>query len=125
MKKLATSILLILFAFITNANYLFIPMNETQTDHLKAYGIVFWSLERNVPVDWLLNYEGGSFMIKYANPIAEELTIRNVSFNVISDGQANQILEKIAHPESNMDAMKLDVPPKVAVYSPKSKQPPS
>ena len=123
MKKfflLSYTILISLFAY---SNYLFIPMNESQTDHLKAYGIVFWTLQRDVSVDWLLNYEGGSFMIKYADPIAEELKIRGVSFNVISDGQANKILTEIGHPESNMEAMKLDVPPKVAVYSPKSKQP--
>ena len=123
MKRL---LFLIVFFFSLNfskANYIFIPMDDSQTNHLKAYGLVFWCLKQDVSVDWLLNYEGGSFMVKYADPIAKELKIRGIGFKVISDGQSNQILEKIAHPESNMDAMRLDVAPKIAVYSPKSKQP--
>jgi len=124
MKKI-TIITLIFFLFLSNlkANYIFVPMDDSQTNHLKAYGFVYWLLKQEVSTDWLLNYKGGSFMVKYADPIAKELKIRGVSFNVISDGQSTQILQEIASPESNMDAMRLDVAPKIAVYSPKSKQP--
>lgn len=105
------------------AAYLFIPMDETQTNHLKAYGIAYWTLTKDVAVDWMLNYRGGAFMIKYLPTIENECVIRNVSYEIISDAQANQILEEIASPSSNMDVMKLEKFPKIAVYSPKSKQP--
>ncbi len=113
----------ILLNFTVSASYIFIPMDDGQTNHLKAYGIVYWTLDKDLSVDWLLNYRGGSFCAKYARPIEEELIIRGIHYEVISGGSYNNILTQIAHPESNMDVMKLDVPPKVAVYSPKSKQP--
>jgi len=105
------------------ANYLFIPMDESQKNHLKAYGIAYFALKQNNEVDWLLNYKGGAFMLKYVPNVESEMTIRGVSFHVISDAQAGSILAEIANPEANMDLMKLEKAPKVAVYSPKTKQP--
>lgn len=105
------------------ASYILLPMDEVQSNHLKAYGIAYWVLEKEMKVDWLLNYRGGSFMIKHVQQIENELIIRNVYYEIISDGQANQVLNEIASPSSNMDVMKLEKFPKIAVYSPKSKQP--
>lgn len=106
------------------ANRLLIPMDNTQKNHLKAYGVAFWVLKAyNTEIDWLLNYRGGSFMVTYTQKFATEMTIRGVSFEVISEGDAAQILSEIASPDANMDAVKLQKPPKIAVYSPKSKQP--
>lgn len=105
------------------ANYIFIPMDEKQTNHLKAYGIAYWVLKTDTEVDWMLNYRGGSFMCKYHPAIQNELVVRGVSFEVISDAQANQIISEIASPALNYDVMKLEKYPKIAVYSPKSKQP--
>src|SRR5689334_4352096 len=118
----------ILFCFllicrVASANYLFIPMDEKQTDHLKAYGIAYWILKKDTEVDWLLNYRGGSVMAKFHPAIQNELTIRGVSFEIISDAQANQIITEIASPAANTDIMKLEKYPRIAVYSPKSKQP--
>ncbi|PIB35839.1 asparagine synthetase B [Reichenbachiella sp. 5M10] len=122
MKRIA----LLFFLLITvqaKASYLFLPMDESQSNHLKAYGISFWVLENDVKVDWLLNYQGGAFLFPYYQAFENELIIRGVSYQVISDAQANSILTEIASPASNMDAMRLDKVPKIAVYSPKSKQP--
>jgi len=105
------------------ASYLFLPMDETQTDHLKAYGIAFWVLKNNMEVDWLLNYQGGSFAFKHSIKFENELIIRGVSYKVISDASYNNLLSLIASPSSNMDMMKLEKYPRIAVYSPKSKQP--
>jgi hypothetical protein len=105
------------------ANYLFIAMDESQTNHLKAYGIAYWVLERETSIEWLLNYRGGSFLIPYTKKFEDECIIRNVSYRVISPAQANQMREEIRSPSSNADVMQLDKAPKVAVYSPKSKQP--
>lgn len=100
-----------------------IPMDDTQQNHLKAYGIAYWTLERQLQVQWLLNYRGGSFLIQFASEVEKECLIRGVSYEVITEGQANQILAEIALPEVNMDAVKLEKAPKIAVYSPKNKLP--
>ncbi|MEP2671405.1 MAG: asparagine synthetase B [Cyclobacteriaceae bacterium] len=120
--------LLILFLFLTAsrlacANYVFIPMDNKQSNHLKAYGIAYWILKNDIEVDWLLNYRGGSFMCKYQPAIQNELVVRGVSFEIISDAQANGIITEIASPAVNYDLMKLEKYPKIAVYTPKSKQP--
>lgn len=114
---------LLLFSLRAAANYVFIPMDEKQTNHLKAYGIAFWILKKNTEVDWLLNFRGGSFMCKYHPLIQNELTVRGVSYEIISDADANRILNEIASPAVNYDVMKLEKWPRIAVYSPKSKQP--
>jgi hypothetical protein len=108
---------------LVKANSILIPMDEKQADHLKAYGISYWILRNEMEVDWLLNYRGGSFMCKYHPAIQNELVVRGVSFEVISDAQANQIITEIASPAVNYDIMKLEKYPKIAVYSPKTKQP--
>lgn len=114
---------LFLLVRLTQANYLFIPMDDKQANHLKAYGIAYWVLRSENEVDWLLNYRGGSFMTKFHPAIQNELVIRGVSFEVISDAQANQIISEIASPAVNYDIMKLEKYPRIAVYSPKTAQP--
>ena len=98
-------------------------MDESQINHLKAYGIAYYAIERDIKVDWLLNYQGGSFMMKYHSKIENECNIRGVSFNIIADVQSTQILQSIASPSINQDVVRLDKAPKIAIYSPKSKQP--
>lgn len=118
-------IIVIVFSFISGlrASYLLIPMDETQKNHLKAYGIAYWALKGELEIQWLLNYRGGSFMIPNSKPVSNECLIRGVSYEVISDAQSNSILAEIANAEVNMDAVKLEKAPKIAVYSPKTKQP--
>jgi hypothetical protein len=101
------------------AAYLLIPMDaESQRDHLKAYGLAYWVLEQKVEVYWLLNYRGGSFAMPYAEPIERECKIRNISYEVIPNGEFARIREEIANPEVNMEVMKLEKAPKIAVYTP-------
>ena len=105
-------------------NRLLIPMDDSQKNHLKAYGIAYWILKSyEMEMDWLLNYRGGSFMVAYNQQFASEMTVRGVSYEVISEGQAGKILNDISAPDVNMDAVKLQKAPKIAVYSPKSKSP--
>lgn len=112
-----------LIAISAGASHILIPMDNTQKNHLKAYGIAYWTLKRDVEIKWLLNYRGGSFLMEHYKAIEEECVIRGVSYEVIADSRANAILTEIANPEVNMDAIKLEKAPKVAVYSPKSAQP--
>ena len=113
----------ILIQQLVSASFLLIPMDKTQKNHLKAYGIAFWSLQNNIEVSWLLNYRGGSFITSYHKEIEEECMIRGVSYSIVADFQAQKIFNKIARPDINMDRIKLEKAPKIAVYSPKSKLP--
>ncbi|GAB3222738.1 hypothetical protein GCM10027346_00990 [Hymenobacter seoulensis] len=105
------------------ANHILIPMDETQKEHLKAYGVAYWLLGKQVEVDWLLNYRGGSFACEVAAGAENELAVRGVSYQIISEAQYTGILSEIADPNANMDVMKLEKVPKIAVYTPKGKQP--
>lgn len=105
------------------ANYYLVPMDESQQNHLKAYGIAYWTLQNGLEIEWLLNYRGGSFLLPGNASIADECRIRGVSFEAVANSRANSIREEIAQPEINMDIVKLEKAPKVAVYSPKTKQP--
>lgn len=98
-------------------------MDEGQKNHLKAYGIAYWSIAKQAEVDWLLNYRGGSFLIKYNKLVEDECKIRGVSYEVIADGKVSGILNEINDPSVNMEMVKLEKTPKIAVYSPKSKLP--
>lgn len=123
MKRIAIILFFSLVSSISQAAYILIPMDLEQKDHLKAYGIAYWVLTQDVEVNWLLNYRGGSFMIKDIKEIENECTIRGVSFEVIPDAKSTAILSEISNPEVNMESVKLEKAPKVAVYSPKTKQP--
>jgi hypothetical protein len=95
----------------------------SQKNHLKAYGITFWTLEKQQKVKWLLNYRGGSFLLPDFEEIQKECQIRGVSFEVISDSKAESILTEISSPSKNMEAVILEKAPKIAVYTPYGKQP--
>ncbi len=123
MKNYLLTLIFLLLAGSGFASKILIPMDESQKNHLKAYGIAFWVLENTIDVEWLLNYRGGSFMIDNYPDVAAECTIRGVSFTIIADVQASQIYNEIADPEVNMERVKLEVAPKIAVYSPKNKLP--
>jgi len=96
---------------------------DTQKDHLKAYGIAFWTLENDLTVDWLLNYRGGSFLIENHSQIEKECIIRGVSYEIITNAYKHQLQIELANPESNTDIIKLEKSPKVAVYSPEGNLP--
>ena len=117
-------IFILLTSFIAKASFILVPMDETtQQNHLKAYGITFWCLDKNYKASWLLNYRGGSFLLPDAPEIRKECQIRGVSFEVISDTEQVSILNEISSPSQNMEAVILEKAPKIAVYTPKGKQP--
>lgn len=113
--------ILILMVGLIFSQKLLIPMDEIQTDHLKAYGIAFSTLEKNKNVDWLLNYRGGSFMMDTNLSIQQECTIKGVFCELIDAGQLSKIYASIE--ENNMDIVLLEKLPKIAVYTPEGKQP--
>lgn len=109
---------------IAKAGFLLLPMDETsQQNHLKAYGITYWCLDKNYKASWLLNYRGGSFLLPDAPEIRKECQIRGVSFEIVSDSEEAELLNLIASPSQNMESVLLEKAPKIAVYTPKGKQP--
>lgn len=116
--------LFMMFSFQMSASRILIPMDaDTQSNHLKAYGIVYYSLENQLSVNWLLNYRGGSFLIADSEKLRKECQIRGVDFELISDNMANSILEEISSPSRNMESVALEKAPKIAVYSPTGNKP--
>lgn len=117
-------IFILLITFNARASFILLPMDEsTQQNHLKAYGITYWCLSKDYKASWLLNYRGGSFLLPDAEEIRKECKIRGVSFEVISDTEQNSILNEISSPSQNMESVILEKAPKIAVYTPKGKQP--
>ncbi|MDP5230735.1 MAG: asparagine synthetase B, partial [Cellulophaga sp.] len=124
MKKILFSISFFLFSLKMIGSAILIPMDaESQKNHLKAYGITYWILAKQQKVQWLLNYRGGSFLLPDGGDIRKECQIRGVSFEVLSDSEANTILDGIASPSQNQEAVILEKAPKIAVYTPKGLQP--
>ena len=117
-------VFLFLCSFSSRASFVLLPMEaEGQQNHLKAYGITYWALDKSYKVSWLLNYRGGSFLLPDAPEIRKECQIRGVTFEVLSDAATNTILEDISSPSQNMETVVLEKAPKIAVYTPKGKQP--
>ncbi len=123
-RKLIFIFLLLFINFNAFASYILIPMDaNNQKNHLKAYGITYWTLKKQLKVKWLLNFKGGAFLLPDTSGIQKECQIRGVSFDVISNDKAQEILEIIASPSQNMEAVVLEKAPKIAVYTPNGKQP--
>jgi hypothetical protein len=121
MKKVFVT--LIIFSFFLGkiqAAYILLPMDLKQKEHLKAYGITYWVLKKEFEAHWLLNYRGGSFAFPHRLEFEKECKTRGVSYEVISDAQFADIQRDIQNPETNMEDMKLEVAPKIAVYTPEA-----
>ena len=103
------------------AQKIIIPMDQTQNDHLKAYGIAYFCLTKNTNVEWLLNYRGGSFLIDDNQFVQTECRIRGVSFEIVDASKLINIYTSIEN--KNMDIVLLEKKPKIAIYTPPNKQP--
>ncbi len=123
-RRILPLIIFIIYTCNAFGNALFIPMDEQQRNHLKSYGIIYWVLsEYETEADWLLNYRGGSFVLPATQNFINECVIRGVSYELISDAALDNILKTVKNPDNNMDAVKLQKAPKIAVYTPKSVPP--
>src|SRR6185369_379333 len=106
MKRSALIIFLVFYCIKAFSSSILIPMDDSQKNHLKAYGLAYWALKGELEIHWLLNYRGGSFMIPNAKAVSTECTIRGITFETVSDAQGSSILSEIANPEVNQDAVK-------------------
>ncbi len=114
-------IVMLLFVQFLFGQSVLMPMDLSQSDHLKAYGVAYWTLSRGVNVEWLLNYRGGSFLTAYFPELENECLIRGVRFEKINATSVNQIYATIE--QENMERVLLEKAPKIAVYTPPNRQP--
>ena len=117
MRKIILTAIIIAINIATSfANRVLIPMDLAQNDHLKAYGLIYWQLTNHNKVDWLLNYRSGSFMTDYSQEFIAEARIRGVSFEILSDDEAESIVAMIKKDDVNMDDVVLEKAPRIGVY---------
>ena len=114
------SFFLLPFSF-SYADKILIYMDLGQTDHLKAYGVAYWTLEQGYNVEWLLNYRGGSFVTDFHEELADLCRLRGVVFSVIDLSSAASIYKEIE--ENNMEVVLLEKAPAIAIYTPPNKEP--
>jgi len=122
MKKILLTIFFISSALLAQAKLL-IYMDLKQTDHLKAYGITFNALKGGATADWLLNYRGGSFLLDYSEQLAAICRIKGVAFLPLSNQEAVEIYSLVQSEDQNMEVVRLEKAPKIAVYIPPGFQP--
>ena len=122
-KKCIIVLVFIILNFHSFSAWILLPMDDAQKNHLKAYGITYWILAKGLECEWLLNYRGGSFVLPFDPNFEKECKIRGITYEVLAEAQHTKIISDIANPEVNMETVKLQKAPKIAVYSPKTKQP--
>jgi hypothetical protein len=118
LPKIALAIAVFVSSHAFAQEKILIPMDLKQTDHLKAYGIAYWVLTKGIEVDWLLNYRGGSFLLDSYDMVAVECRVRGVGYEAVSPSQAAQIYAEVQRDDNNMDVVRLEKAPRVAVYVP-------
>ena len=124
MKNFFIFIFVVLFYSTVTASYILLPMDsDSQAEHLKAYGLTYWTLQKQLKVKWLLNYRGGSFLLPDTEEIKKECQVRGISFELLSNSKTEEILKLIESPSQNMESVILEKAPRIAVYSPKGNQP--
>ncbi|MCA9751536.1 MAG: asparagine synthetase B, partial [Gemmatimonadetes bacterium] len=119
--SIALACVLVLLGPSLVAAKMLVPMDLTQKNHLKAYGLAFWSLTQGSNVEWLLNYRGGAFLMEDLEILRRRAVIMGVTFEEISPGNEASIRKEIE--SENMEAVLLEKPPRVAIYTPPDKQP--
>ena len=100
-----------------------IPMDHQQSDHLKAYGLAYWALQRGKTIDWLLNHGGGSFLLQDFATLENELVLRNVAFRRLSGSEAAVLIAEVESEHANTAVVRLEKPPRIAVYAPQQTLP--
>lgn len=123
LSRIVLYLTLLLLPLQVSAMQILIPMDDTQTNHLKAYGVCYAILEKGGSAEWLLNYRGGSFLTDYSDDVVAMCRIRNVRFESLADAAVNNILGEISRNDVNMEQIKLEKAPKIAVYAPKTYKP--
>jgi hypothetical protein len=108
-------LLLLVTAGVARGQHLLAPMDDSQSNHLRAYGLAYWVLQRGEPVEWLLNYRAGSFLLPDAPAVRREAALRGVT---LEPQNASALAAVRAEVEaSNMEVVVLEKAPRIAVYT--------
>ena len=121
--SLRKSFLVVLLVFIYplygySQQQVLIPMDASQTNHLKAYGVIFNHIKDGHTAKWLLNYRGGSFMATVDNDIVRKSRLRNVRIEILNAPAAASIIGEVERSGVNMSVVNLEKAPRIAVYTP-------
>ena len=116
-----TILIFIFFSQFGLPQKILIPMDQSQKNHLKAYGAAFWTLEQEINVEWILNYRGGAFMIDSYPEVERECRVRGISYEIVGTEKTLIIYNEVE--TNNMDVVLLEKAPKIAIYTPPNKQP--
>ena len=106
---------------LANAQRMLVPMDDGQTNHLKAYGLTYNAIKAGLQAEWLLNYRGGAFLLPDAPELRRRAGLDGISVEAVSDAQLGAIRREMAG--GNMESVPLEKAPKIAVYSPPDAQP--
>ena len=121
MGRLLAICMLLLIPIFIFANKILIPMDLTQIDHLKAYGVAYRALVIGTNIEWLLNFRNGSFLMDYDKRIEKDCAINGVLWEIVTPDKTLDIYHTIA--ENNMETIFLEKAPKIAVYIPENFEP--
>ncbi len=101
-----------------SAQFVLVPMDEAQTNHLKAYGLIYNHIDEGYDANWLLNYRGGSFLARERGDIVREARLRDIRVENLTDAQAERLIRDVESQSQNTALVPLQEAPKIAVYSP-------
>jgi len=121
MRRLLILIIAFLFPMPVGAASILVPMDNAQTDHLKAYGVVYKTLDQGQRAQWLLNYRSGSFLLDKSTTVVDLCLVMGVSYEEVTSGQVADIFRQIE--VENMERVELEKAPSIAVYAPPSNLP--
>ncbi|MDB4886290.1 MAG: hypothetical protein JWN79_1728 [Gemmatimonadetes bacterium] len=113
--------LLLAAAHPLGAQRLLVPMDDAQTDHLKAYGLTYNAMRSGIVAEWLLNYRGGSFLLPDAPEIRRQAALAGISVEPLNDATLSAVRREMAG--GNMESVPLEKAPRIAVYTPPDAQP--
>ncbi len=105
---------LVLSLKVAYTDYIFIPMDLKQVDHLKPYGVVYNSLMNGINCFWVINYRGGSFVIPYTETSLKLSKESKINFSIIDEDEWNYIVS-LTNSE-NINVILLTKAPKIGLY---------
>src|SRR5437763_7694518 len=97
------------------AQRLLVPMDDQQSNHLKAYGLTYNAIKAGASAEWLLNYRGGSFLLADTPELRRQAGLAGITIEIVDNSRVSQLRAEIA--ANNMEAVPLEKAPKVAVYT--------
>src|SRR3954464_14187482 len=120
-RRLSLAAAALLMAPSLYAQRLLVPMDDGQTNHLKAYGLTYNAMQTGVQAEWLLNYRGGAFLLSDLPQLRRRAALDRNAIEPLGAAQVEAVRREIAG--GNMETVPLEKAPRIAVYTPPEAQP--